>query len=464
MTEPAVWLVLRLSLEALRHGFRIIGSPGAGKSVLLKIFRASLAKLMGDRPIEDVLLVDFDPKRDLYELYRLFPDVAPVYDLNPFAWGDRYHFMGDFVDPRDIGQAAANLIDAAANSSQPFFPQAAQQVFKALALRHWLVCPEVTTFRDLVLSAYSAQNMRRVARSHPNSRHVLSLLNKTEAGLSVIATLLNEVGKYEHVAALYHTNDRGRDIWVEKFLAHRFGVMSLPYDDKSVAVLAAIVRYILLVLQQRCLSDGAKRRLVILLLDELALVPGGVNLDLGIVKGREAGLVTGFAYQSQTHCRAVHGKERFDATSGMLKTTIVLNQPNREDAEYCAKIFGDHQGFITVESVTRGGGGGGKHGGGPSTQYGKSEQFTTLENVTASMIQSLTVPTPADPVIRGVMATLPYKPFLFELPIPDLFARLVPPVKPKAPPAPRSPKDFVIRPFTADDLRRLKLPPRPPRK
>lgn len=446
MTDRSVWFVIWISLEALRHGARIIGSPGSGKSVILKALRATIARLVATRPAYDLQVVDFDGgKRDLDAVHRLLPDSVPVYDLNPFVWGDWYDFMADLDDPRDIAQAAANIVEVKPTDHQPFFALAAQHGFKLLTLRHWLTCPGQTTTRDVFLSALSPHNMRMVAASHPQSRPALTFFSKSEAGMSVMATLVNEVSRFESVVALWGSNDRGRGVSVQSFLKSRFALLKLPYDDKSLAVLAAITRYLLVVLQQRALSVVKRDRYLVLLLDELALVPGGINLDLTLVKGRETGILPIFAYQSQAHCRTVHGREKFDAMTGLMKTTIALNQPGREDAEYAAKIFADHQGYLRVNTFS---------GHGDTV----SEQLTTVENVTASMIQALPVPTPANPVIEGYMATIPFKPFHFRISIPDLFRTLVPGVAPKAPPAPRNPSDFLLKPWSADDLKRLRLP------
>ncbi len=444
-----VWFGIWLALDALRHGARIIGSPGSGKSVILKALRATLARLIASRPADDLLIVDFDGgKRDLYEIFRLFPQWVPVYDLYPFIWGDRYDFMGDLEDPRDIAQAAANIVEVRTQDHQPYFAQAAQQVFRAAMLRHWLVAPDRVTTRDVFLTGMSARNIRSVVASHAQSRQALTLVNRNEAGLSVVSTLMNEVGKYEYVASLWDSNDRGRALSVRSFLKNRFALLSLPYDDKSVATLAAVVRYLLVVLQQRALSTVVRNRYLVLLLDELALTPGGINLDLTLVKGRETGICPVFAYQSQAHCRTVHSKEKFDAMTGLVKTTIVLNQPSREDAEYAAKVFADSQGFMKMHSSQ----------GGNNPSSGWSEQLTTVENVTASMIQSLPVPTPANPFIEGFMVTVPFQPFRFRVSIPELMRTLVPATAPKAPPAPRAAKDFLLRPWSEDDYKRLSLP------
>ena len=163
---PVVWLVMYLALESLRHGVQVSGSPGSGKSVLLKAFRGSLATLMRGRPKCDLHLIDFDAKRDLYALHRAFPEFCPVFDINPFVAADAYDPVGDLSDPRDIGELMGQLIDTAANSSQPFFPQAAMFVLNRVTTRHWLEVPDAFQFADIILTGNSPERLRLVANSH----------------------------------------------------------------------------------------------------------------------------------------------------------------------------------------------------------------------------------------------------------------------------------------------------------
>ena len=46
------------------------------------------------------------------------------------------------------------------------------------------------------------------------------------------------------------------------------------------------------------------------------------------------------------------GEPDFDAMTGLMKTTIVLNQPGRDDAEYAARLLADHQGLMRFNSVS----------------------------------------------------------------------------------------------------------------
>src|SRR3954453_14741124 len=256
MNPLSVWMVISLALEALRHGCVLCGAPGTGKSLVLKAFRASLARLIAGRPKPDfdIHVCDFDSKRDLYDIHRLYPDYCPVFDLNPFVWGDVFDVVGEIDDPRDIAELFVQFVDISSNSHQSYFPQAARQIGRQMTNRHWLVARDVVTFADIVLSGTSPEGMRMVARSHPLPRPLLALINETEAGLSVIATLMNEMSKYEIPAALYRSNPRGRGVSTRTILQNRFSVTRLPYDDKAVDTLAALTRLFVTRVQQRALA------------------------------------------------------------------------------------------------------------------------------------------------------------------------------------------------------------------
>lgn len=447
-----VWFVIWIALEAIRHGCLAVGSPGTGKSVILKAFRATVAALIGMRPRFDLHMVDFDAKHDLYELHRLFPDYCPVFDINPFVRADVFDPMGDIDDIRDLTELAAQIVDISTNSTQPFFPQAGRLCVRGAGMRHWLKVPGRADFADIILSVNDPTRLREVLRSHPVTKGLLALINDNEAGLSVLATVLAEAAKFDSVAALMRSNKTGRKVSVRSILKNRFSVLRLPYDDKSVETLAAFTRMVLSRFQQLLLSENAKNRFLIVLLDELALIPKGVDLTLGAVKGREAGWLPVFAFQSPTMARAAFGRDKFDALVSTPKTIVVLNLPAREDAEWAAKRLADYQGFLTSYSGSSSSG-----PGGGSSSSGWSESFMTLDNVTPGMIQGLPVPTPSNPVIEGFMATVPFKPFRFRIHIPTLFEQLVPKAPPAAPPAPRDPADMVLTEWDATERRKLLL-------
>jgi hypothetical protein len=450
---PTVWLIIRLALEAFRHGVLMCGAPGTGKSLALKALRASLADLIRGRPTFDVHVADFDSKRDLYDIHRLYPNFCPVFDLNPFVWADVLDVMGEVDDPRDIAELAAQLVDLGSNQNQVYFPQAARQMARLMTTRHWLVARDAVTFADVVLSGNSPEAMRRVAKSHPVTKPLLALINETEAGLSVIATLMNEMGKFDIPAALYRSNHRGRRVSSSSLLQGRFSVTRLPYDDKSVEVLASLTRLFVSRLQQHGLAENRKDRLVAMIFDELALIPKGLDLALTAVKGREAGLAPILALQSPTMVRSSFGKEKFDALASTPKTFICFQLPDPADAEWAARRFSSFQGFARLDSASEGRSGLGIF----NTGRGWSESFQSIDIVTGGMIQSLGVPTPGNPAIEGFMATIPFRPFRFRIGIPELVSQHLPSVTPAAPPAPRAPGDFVLFPWTEGDLKRLKL-------
>ena len=158
------------------------------------------------------------------------------------------------------------------------------------------------------------------------------------------------------------------------------------------------------------------------------------------------------AFQSPTMVQSVFGREKFDALLSTPKNFVCFQLPDPVDAEWAAKRFASYQGFMRLDSGSSSSGSSGS-----SSGSGWSESFQTIENVTTGMIQAFGVPTPGRPVIEGFMATIPFKPFRFEISIPELVHSLIPKVAPAAPPGPRDPKDFLLLPWREPDLKRLRL-------
>ena len=79
------------------------------------------------------------------------------------------------------------------------------------------------------------------------------------------------------------------------------------------------------------------------------------------------------------------------------KTFVCFQLPDPADAEWAAKRFASYQAFMRLDSSSWSNNSSLTSGGGSSRGGGWSESFQNIENVTPGMIQSLGVPTPANP-------------------------------------------------------------------
>lgn len=450
MNAPVVWLGMWLALDAFRHGVTIVGAPGTGKSLFLKVLRLCVARVMGSHPGLRVHLADLDVKGDLYDLYSTFPPDCPVYDIDPFTWSDVYDVVSEIESPLDAAELFALLIDVAANEHQKFFPLSARDVGASLAVRHWLEVPDVATFRDLVLSTASIDGMRLVAASHPTTEYLLSLLSANEVGMGIAASLAVEMNRFKAIAGLYHTNARGRAVTSGSFLRSRRSALRLPMSVGAVHTLAPLTRLFLSRLQHRVLADLVKDRYVLMLIDEASLLPGGIDLLLAGILGRESGLCPVFAFQSYVTTRHLFGKDKLDANLSNNKTFVCFHLPDPEDCAIAAKRFGAFEGLVRGDSASSS-----RHG----ASRGWSQTVQPVDNVTPGMIQALKVPGPGYPYLEYYMVSVPNAPFFARVHIPALVGAFWPDAEPVAPPAPRAPRDMVLRPWTEADMRRLKIGP-----
>lgn len=462
MGPPKIWLGMWMAMDALRHGCLILGDPGTGKSLILKAFRMSLARAMEKYPELILRIVDFDTKSDLYDIHAAFPDDCPIFDLDPFISGDVYQLMDEIDDPRDLRELAAALVELSSNDTQRYFPMSARMVCAQLLTRHWLVCPDVVNPADLVRSCNSPDNMRRVARSHPSTRGLLPMLQDNESGLGVMGTLATAIDQVAMAAALYLTNTKGRKVSSRTLLQLARCIIKLPFNLRSRETLGPLTRLFLMQAQMRVLSAVEKDSYTLLILDELSLLPGGVDLTPVTVFGREPGMCPIGSFQSIATTAKTFGRQNLEAAIATLKTIICFRLSDPQDAEAAAKRFGSFEGIVRDHSGTDAGAArafadGLNQRGGSTSSGSWADRSQTVQNVTPGMIQALQVPSPGYPYLEFFMQAVGARPAFFRIPIKDITNEFFRDLKPVAPPPPRDPKDMVLPPWDDDDLKRLGL-------
>lgn len=450
-----IFLGQYLSLEALRHGVLLLGSPGTGKSLILKAFRVGLGRLMASEPSREISVIDFDTKKDLEGLGNAFPDDVPIYDLDPTLAGFKWDITSEAQDVIELTEIISALIPES-NSKQPFFSQMARQSAARILTALKLLAKGPVTFRDFLLAGLSVVNLRMIARAHPSTADLTTLFRtKSEAGMGVASTITNAFGRHAVAGSLWESEGTLGSITTRQLVNMRRAVVRLPFNLRAAASLGSISALFANLAQRTWMLSPTrvgKDKLLVSIFDELALADSTLDLLLSGIFGREKGVCNILALQSQaaTALRfGMDGKDKLEALLSLPKTIIAFNQPGRKDAEDTAARFGAYDCFVNTYSSSSG-------QGGKSSSEGESYQRDE-KTVTASDIMQLPVPAPGYPYLTGYMATIPFRPFKFSVPIDWIVREFFTGLAPFTPLKPRPSTAQILRPWDEDDLRRLGL-------
>lgn len=434
----AKWVFFGLWLPAdlaLAGSFLILATSRAGKTVLMALFRQSLLPRFSE-PDEEVLVIDFDPKRENQFWNRFLPPDVPVFDLSPSVQGVGFDLFGDAEHDGDLVTVADALLPEVKNDHQPHFRNTAVLLLTGVLRaarwhRHRL------TLRGVVLLGTDLKDLRRYLKSCPlTAPLVVAHLTDGDEAMSVFSTLASGLNRYRTVAAAWSRADR--QVTVSEFLACPKAVLNLPYEDDAVPVLTPILRLLLVRLEQKVLKQNKKGRRVIFLLDEFRILQD-VRVYLLACKGAECGVTLFYACQSFVGASSAHGEATAKELFGLAKNKLVLRLDAPDDARYASGLFGKVLGYLSLFGAG-----------------GRSESAHTRDAVTPEEIQSAPLPSPRDPVVRGFGTTPQTGPFRFRLPLrPHLAFLNAAKAVPRLPARPAEHLDLL--PFTPAERRDLGL-------
>lgn len=336
------WCGELFPLQELDPHFVVVGVPGAGKTLMLRMLMGSVLP-NEDGPTSRALVLD--PKRDMVPvLLGMGLTQDRVHILNPFdARASAWDMAADVTSDANAQQLAAILIPTTQAAKEPYFDLAAQRVVTELlnALRRRKASWGLL---DLVQAATSKRAMEAVLSETGEGRDVAdTYLHQGETtSACIVSTIDSRISRFRIAARLWSGADRKVSLaaWLKSD-----AVLVLGTDKEQSEALGPIHRAMFRRAAELVTSrvEEAPKDTTWFFLDELrfAGVLDGL-LDL-LVVGRSKGVHVALGFQDLAGLEHVYGREQARELLGLAGNVAVLRLNNPDTMEWASRYFGVHE-------------------------------------------------------------------------------------------------------------------------
>lgn len=341
----------------------LVGSTGTGKTNLMYHMVSQIRRQMTP---DDVMLV-FDSKGDFHEKFfsATSGDVvigdSPEYRRQSAKWSIRGEVVADGRDRESVRRNVRELSEALfaeaseRNSSNPFFPEAACQLFAAVIMS--LVRDGIPFDNNMLLSTLessSPDDLRSMLSCHPDLTAVVTYIGKaagsqTQGVLSEMHKVVREVLQGVFAAP-------GGSFSMREFIRARGGKTAfVEYDLAIGSTLAPVYSLLFDLALKEALGRGGGRGRVYLIADELRLMPYLRHLEDGVNLGRSLGVRVIAGLQAIGQLEATYSDSaRARNVTGGFSSLIAFRSVDPETREYVSEAFGQN---LVMTSFPEPGGG-----------------------------------------------------------------------------------------------------------
>lgn len=342
-----------LSDDLLSKHLLFIGGIGMGKTN--GIFQI-LSQLRNAMTPEDVMII-FDTKGDFYDAYYRPGDIVISNDEKATGpsgrdyWNIFEEIVSDSNAEEDIVEIARALFyERSTKSSQPFFPNAARDLFTGLMLHFYRQGrnsnnQELRNFLDQSPSA----DIRSILQLHPDLRAMVSYISddrspQTQGVISELQQHLREIfiGNFRKAGTLSIRKairaKQGRAVFVE-------------YDLGIGSLLTPIYQLMLDMAIKEALSRKKSAGNVWFIIDEFRLIPNLQHIDDGINFGRSLGAKFIIGVQNIEQVFHAYGEAQAHSILSGLLTTIAFRVNDAATRKFIQELLGKNRKMEVFKSM-----------------------------------------------------------------------------------------------------------------
>lgn len=331
--------------QMLSRHMLLLGGIGTGKSnafnFLVRNVRSGVTK-------DDVVII-FDTKGDFYrEFYRPGDIVISNDDRadggnGPDYWNlFRELSIDDRIEENVLEIAKSLFTEKIKNTTQPFFPNAAKDIFAALLL-HLVRSDQFANYRNnqslrSMLDTFSVSAMKKILLSHDDLKAMTAYIEDEKSGqtLGVLAEL------QQMVREIFVGNFKKKGTLSMRQLVRQKGgrVIFVEYDLGIGGMLTPIYRLLIDLAIKEALCRTSNEGNVYFFIDEFRLLPHLEHIDDGVNFGRSLGAKFFVGIQNIDQIAAAYGQNMAHSILSGFGTTIAFRVNDAESREYIKNLFG----------------------------------------------------------------------------------------------------------------------------
>ncbi len=336
-----------LDEDLLSKHIMLLGAIGTGKT---NTFFQVISQISAKMNQNDVMVI-FDTKGDFYkEFYR--PGDVVISNDNTATGGSGVDYWNIFEEIDRDEHLYENIIeisrsiftDACENTNQPFFPNAARDIFMA-TLYHFVktVEPQKCTNQNLLafINSATTKDLRDMLCKYDLFRAMSSYISiddspQTQGVLSELQQVCREVflGNFA----------KHGDIGVRKLIRAKGGTrIFIEYDLGLGNLLSPIYSLLFDFAIKEALSRSRSEGNVYFITDEFKLLPHLQHIDDAVNFGRSLGTKFMVGVQNVEQLYANYGEERARSILSGFSTNICFRVNDAKSREYIQGLFGKNQ-------------------------------------------------------------------------------------------------------------------------
>lgn len=336
-----------LSDELLSSHLLFLGGIGTGKTNAIFQLLAQLRSSMTDR---DVMLV-FDTKGDFHQEFYRPGDVVISNDAKATGPGgvDYWNIFGEIGTGESV---EANIVEIAKTlfhertekTSQPFFPNAAKDIFCAI-LTHFARSGDGSTMDNARLRSFldqaSPAELRSLLQSHADMKAMVSYIAddrspQTQGVLSELQQMVREI--------LIGNFRKAGTISVRDAIRRKGGrCVFIEYDLGIGNLLTPIYRLLLDLAIKEALCREKSEGNVWFIIDEFRLVPNLQHIDNGVNFGRSLGAKFVLGAQNVEQIFHSYGEPLARSILSGLMTSVVFRLNDITTRDFAKGLFGKNR-------------------------------------------------------------------------------------------------------------------------